>query len=97
MRTMKVGGCVLSILMHILCISFSSAFTFTSTRRSSTLSRVLYSTTNSNNNSNENIKKQPHIVVLGGGFGGINTALTLPTLPWADNSKSNKQPKITLS
>jgi len=95
---MKVGGCVLNILMHILCIiSFSSAFTSSATtRRASTLSRVLYSTTN-NNNSNENIKKQPHIVVLGGGFGGINTALTLPTLPWAENnSKSNLQPKITL-
>lgn len=37
--------------------------------------------------------KQPHIVILGGGFGGINTALTLPTLPWSDKCI---QPKITL-
>ena len=37
--------------------------------------------------------KQPHIVILGGGFGGINTALTLPTLPWSDH---RIQPKITL-
>jgi NADH:ubiquinone reductase (non-electrogenic) len=37
--------------------------------------------------------KQPHIVILGGGFGGINTALTLPTLPWSDKCM---QPKITL-
>ena len=39
-------------------------------------------------------KKQPHIVILGGGFGGINTALTLPTLPWSDNKAL--KPKITL-
>lgn len=38
-------------------------------------------------------KKQPHIVILGGGFGGINTALTLPTLPWSGYSI---QPKITV-
>ena len=96
MKTMIAG---FNILMHIiLCISCSSAFftSTTTTKGSSTLSRVLYSTTNSNTNSNEELKKQPHIVVLGGGFGGINTALTLPTLPWADNSKSNMQPKITL-
>jgi NADH dehydrogenase len=37
--------------------------------------------------------KQPHIVILGGGFGGINTALTLPTLPWSEKCI---QPKITL-
>ena len=94
---MKVGGCVLSI-MHILCISFSLAFTSTTTKGSSTLSRTLYSAINSNNSNDEETKKQPHIVVLGGGFGGINTALTLPTLPWTDNSKSNiqQQPKITL-
>mmetsp|Transcript_6487 Transcript_6487/g.14676 ORF Transcript_6487/g.14676 Transcript_6487/m.14676 type:complete len:601 (+) Transcript_6487:155-1957(+) len=44
--------------------------------------------------------KQPHIVILGGGFGGINTALTLPTLPWADTKRGSSgeaiQPKITL-
>jgi len=40
--------------------------------------------------------KQPHIVVLGGGFGGINTALTLPTLPWSDSSGESIKPKITL-
>lgn len=44
-------------------------------------------------NSSESEAKQPHIVILGGGFGGINTALTLPTLPWSDKSI---QPKITL-
>lgn len=97
MKTMIAG---FNILMHILCISCSLAFftsTTTTTKGSSTLSRV-YSTTNSNTNSNEELKKQPHIVVLGGGFGGINTALTLPTLPWTDNNKSNmqQQPKITL-
>jgi len=93
---MKAGGCVLSILMHILCtISFSSAFTSTTTKGSSTLSRVFYSTTNNKNSNNEETKKQPHIVVLGGGFGGINTALTLPTLPWAGDNNM-QQPKITL-
>ena len=35
----------------------------------------------------------PHIVILGGGFGGINAALTLPTLPWSDKCL---KPKITL-
>ncbi|KAL7458622.1 hypothetical protein ACHAWC_010219 [Mediolabrus comicus] len=37
--------------------------------------------------------EQPHIVILGGGFGGINSALTLPTLPWSDSAI---KPKITL-
>jgi NADH:ubiquinone reductase (non-electrogenic) len=37
--------------------------------------------------------KQPHIVILGGGFGGINAALTLPSLPWSD---TKLQPKVTL-
>jgi NADH dehydrogenase len=43
-------------------------------------------------------KKQPHIVILGGGFGGINTALTLPTLPWSSDYSSSMSlpPKITL-
>ncbi|KAL7485334.1 hypothetical protein ACHAW6_010929 [Cyclotella cf. meneghiniana] len=41
---------------------------------------------------------QPHIVILGGGFGGINTALTLPTLPWSDTkyAVNGIHPKITL-
>ena len=33
----------------------------------------------------------PRVVVLGGGFGGINAALTLPTLPW-----TGPPPRITL-
>mmetsp|Transcript_22487 Transcript_22487/g.48981 ORF Transcript_22487/g.48981 Transcript_22487/m.48981 type:complete len:589 (+) Transcript_22487:159-1925(+) len=47
--------------------------------------------------------KQPHVVILGGGFGGINTALTLPSLPWNSHSVSSGkqetsciQPRITL-
>jgi len=43
---------------------------------------------------------QPHIVILGGGFGGINSALTLPTLPWSDSEQGSStttiKPKITL-
>jgi NADH dehydrogenase len=44
------------------------------------------------------LKKQLHIVILGGGFGGINTALTLPTLPWSSDysSSMSQPPKITL-
>lgn len=45
---------------------------------------VLHST--GNNAGDEKGSKQPHIVILGGGFGGINTALTLPTLPWSEYS-----------
>ncbi|KAL7505540.1 hypothetical protein ACHAXN_004692 [Cyclotella atomus] len=47
----------------------------------------------SSSDSESSNTKQPHIVILGGGFGGINTALTLPTLPWSDKCI---QPKITL-
>ena len=50
-------------------------------------------------NNNETTKQQPHIVILGGGFGGINTALTLPTLPWGttdSRGRQTMQPKITL-
>jgi NADH dehydrogenase len=51
---------------------------------------------------------QPHIVIVGGGFGGINSALTLPTLPWSDAAVAQQRdsgkatamtsikPKITL-
>jgi len=39
---------------------------------------------------------EPHIVILGGGFGGINTALTLPSLPWANDNNCRIRPKITL-
>ena len=43
---------------------------------------------------------QPHIVILGGGFGGINSALTLPTLPWSDvaqgSGTASVKPRITL-
>jgi NADH:ubiquinone reductase (non-electrogenic) len=52
---------------------------------------VLHS--NSENAGDEKRSRQPHIVILGGGFGGINTALTLPTLPWSEYSV---KPKITL-
>ena len=45
-------------------------------------------TDNDNNNDNDN-----NIVILGGGFGGLNTALTLDSLPWQDPSK---KPKIIL-
>jgi NADH:ubiquinone reductase (non-electrogenic) len=48
---------------------------------------------NLENVDDEDRSKQPHIVILGGGFGGINTALTLPTLPWAEYSI---KPKITV-
>jgi NADH dehydrogenase len=58
--------------------------------------RAVLHSTNKNDDSishGGSIKKQPHIVILGGGFGGINTALTLPTLPW---STMSPPPKITL-
>ena len=39
---------------------------------------------------------EPHIVILGGGFGGINSALTLPSLPWSEDGATCIKPKITL-
>ena len=57
--------------------------------------------TNSNNHDldahdkQQTQQRQPHIVILGGGFGGINTALTLPTLPWRPSTTSIP-PRITL-
>ena len=64
---------------------------------------VLHSTNKKNDDSTNHAgstmnKKQPHIVILGGGFGGINTALTLPTLPWSSDYSSSMSlpPKITL-
>ncbi|KAL7535712.1 hypothetical protein ACHAXR_010946 [Thalassiosira sp. AJA248-18] len=51
----------------------------------------------SNDDNEERDVKQPHIVILGGGFGGVNTALTLPTLPWSDKGSGELiKPKITL-
>ena len=89
----------LRLSMNVVCISMFlfcaavAAFTPTTPRFHIQSSALLYST----NNSNDENEKQPHIVILGGGFGGINTALTLPTLPWSDNNKSNAmKPKITL-
>ncbi len=61
----------------------------------------LYATTSSSRSSDDDIL-QPHIVILGGGFGGINSALTLPSLPWSDVAQGNSgassiiKPKITL-
>jgi len=60
-------------------------------RRTMITPYVLHST--GNNAGDEKGPKQPHIVILGGGFGGINTALTLPTLPWSEYSI---KPKITV-
>jgi NADH:ubiquinone reductase (non-electrogenic) len=61
---------------------------------------VLHSTNKNDDSINHggSMKKQPHIVILGGGFGGINTALTLPTLPWSSDYSStmSQPPKITL-
>ncbi|KAL3765992.1 hypothetical protein ACHAWU_002707 [Discostella pseudostelligera] len=55
---------------------------------------ALFTTTDENSNDEHH---QPHIVILGGGFGGINTALTLASLPWPnDKSSSIQSPKITL-
>eukprot|EP00956_Cyclotella_meneghiniana_P044283 scaffold311212_cov79-Cyclotella_meneghiniana.AAC.1 len=65
----------------------SSAFITITPRTRTQLTNLLLQ------NSSESEAKQPHIVILGGGFGGINTALTLPTLPWSDQCI---QPKITL-
>ncbi len=57
--------------------------------------RALYSTAD-----HVNDDYQPHIVILGGGFGGINTALTLAGLPWAEHKRRSSgeliKPKITL-
>ena len=57
--------------------------------------RALYSTAD-----HVHDEYQPHIVILGGGFGGINTALTLASLPWAKNKRRSSSepihPKITL-
>jgi len=36
------------------------------------------------------------IVILGGGFGGLNAALNLASLPWNDVGKNNPTPKIQI-
>jgi NADH dehydrogenase len=92
---------LLPFIFDVLLSAFSVATAFAPTKvKSSTKSgrrtmmithHVLHST--GNNAGDEKGSKQPHIVILGGGFGGINTALTLPTLPWSEYSI---KPKITV-
>uniref|UniRef100_A0A7S2IEZ1 FAD/NAD(P)-binding domain-containing protein n=1 Tax=Helicotheca tamesis TaxID=374047 RepID=A0A7S2IEZ1_9STRA len=50
------------------------------------------SSTSENEIPTETTTKQPHVVILGGGFGGVNTALTLTSLPFSDDTK----PRITI-
>lgn len=78
--------------IYVLVFAFSSATAFAPTTpitRCKTLpdTSVLFTTTTTEND------HQRHIVILGGGFGGINTALTLASLPWPTDKSS---PKITL-
>lgn len=71
--------------------SVATAFAPTIVKSTTKSPHVLYST--SKNAGDEKLQKQPHIVILGGGFGGINTALTLPSLPWSEYSI---KPKVTV-
>lgn len=80
----------------ILCAlaQLPTAFAFVGFNAASTRSSTMYATSSS---SSDDDVVQPHIVILGGGFGGINSALTLPTLPWSDGSgEAVIKPKITL-
>jgi NADH dehydrogenase len=86
-------------------LSAASAFVptlGTSTYTTKSGRHALHSTSKNDDSTNHggstSMKKRPHIVILGGGFGGINTALTLPTLPWwlSDYSSTSPPPKITL-
>ncbi|KAL7491957.1 hypothetical protein ACHAWT_001190 [Skeletonema menzelii] len=75
-----------------------TAVAFTGFQTASTRTSRLYATTSSSSSDDGTL--QPHIVILGGGFGGINSALTLPTLPWSDTAQGSGattiKPKITL-
>lgn len=87
-------GC-LRILLCLVLSQISAASAFTRSLHSccskATFPSSLYAS--SRGSSNAAGIEQPHIVILGGGFGGINSALTLPTLPWSDSAI---KPKITL-
>jgi NADH:ubiquinone reductase (non-electrogenic) len=83
----------------ILCYvsQFPAAVAFVGFHAAPKRTSTLYATGSS---SNDDGIVQPHIVILGGGFGGINSALTLPTLPWSDAAQGSStraiKPKITL-
>ena len=89
-----VCGLILCAVPQLL----PTAVAFTGFHAASTRASRLYATTSS---SSDDDILQPHIVILGGGFGGINSALTLPSLPWSDVAQGNgassiMKPKITL-
>ena len=96
------------MMIHIryispLCIfgalSAASAFTTPKTITRYPTTQKTSSALQLTNNNETTYMQQPHIVILGGGFGGINTALTLPTLPWGttdSRGRQTMQPKITL-
>ena len=89
----------------ILCVvsPLPTASAFTGSRaatKRTTSSLYAPSSSSSSSSSDDDIIVQPHIVIIGGGFGGINSALTLPTLPWSDaahgSGTATIKPKITL-
>ncbi len=86
-----VCGMILCALAQVPTVFAFSGFNAASKRTS-----AMYATSSS---SDDDVV-QPHIVILGGGFGGINSALTLPTLPWSDAAQGSGapaiKPKITL-
>jgi NADH dehydrogenase len=75
---------------------FTLSKTFTPTKRSvKVISGVTKTTTNCNRvveqvkSKSTCLKAGKEICVLGGGFGGLNTALTLSNLPWPNDQKPN--------
>jgi NADH:ubiquinone reductase (non-electrogenic) len=86
----------LRIFLCLVLSQISAASAFTRSLHTgcskTTYPSSLYASSRGSSNA-AGIIEQPHIVILGGGFGGINSALTLPTLPWSDSAI---KPKITL-
>jgi len=92
---------VLRTASPLVAYAFAPAAVTRIQKRSFSATQHALRSSKNDSDENESTKeRQPHIVVLGGGFGGINTALTLPTLPWSSSSsgggKSALTPKITL-
>lgn len=84
---------VMGVLVHLILPAVVTSFSSITTSRTTFLKhgalrrrRLFLSSPEHNDDvdddNNEDASSSPHIVVLGGGFGGLNTALSLAGLSW---------------
>ena len=89
------------LLLPVLLLAVAASSFAPSARRGRPVSPLPSASSTTGDDSADNGDGEgPRVVVLGGGFGGINAALTLPTLPWSSagtpSSGGSPRPRITL-